>query len=272
MYQCPLCQRPLTATDKLFSCSQNHSFDIAKEGYVNLLPVQQKNSKAPGDNKEMMQARRDFLHAGWYQPLADAVCKMLQPLQIKQLLDLGCGEGYYSGQIQQALPQCQIYGLDISKNAIKQAAKSNKSLQFCVASAFKLPFIDQCFDSIVRIYAPSAADELVRVLKQDGYLLTVTPGPEHLFEMKQAVYAEPRLHDDAIEQIAGFNHQQRQRLSFSLDFSQPADVLALIQMVPLAWKFTAELKQQFAEQFSNNSSSNSNGISIDFLLDLYQLA
>jgi 23S rRNA (guanine745-N1)-methyltransferase len=264
MYQCPLCQSPLSLTSKQYRCHQNHSFDIAKEGYVNLLPVQQKNSKAPGDNKAMIQARRDFLHAGWYQPLADAVVKMLQPLGIKQLLDLGCGEGYYSSHIQQALPHCQLYGIDISKNAVKLAAKANKQIQFSVASAYKLPFLDNAFDGIVRIYAPSTADELSRVLKSGGHLVTVTPGPEHLFEIKQAVYTEPRLHDDAIASIDGFSHQQRQRLSFSLHFTQPADVLALIQMVPLAWKFTAELKQQFAEQTT--------AIKIDFLLDLYQLA
>lgn len=263
MYQCPLCHSLLTVSSKQYRCQQNHSFDIAKEGYVNLLPVQQKNSKAPGDNKAMIQARRDFLHAGWYQPLADAVLKILQPLGLQQLLDLGCGEGYYSGQIQQALPDCQLYGIDISKNAVRLAAKANKQIQFSVASAYKLPFVDNAFAGIVRIYAPSAADELSRVLKPGGYLLTVTPGPEHLFEVKQAVYAQPRLHDDAIASIAGFNHLQRQKLSFSLHFSQAADVLALIQMVPLAWKFSAELKQQFAEQ--------TRSIKIDFLLDLYQL-
>ncbi|MGI5308712.1 23S rRNA (guanine(745)-N(1))-methyltransferase [Rheinheimera sp. WS51] len=264
MYQCPLCQNPLVLDNKLYRCAQNHCFDIAKEGYVNLLPVQQKNSKAPGDNKEMMQARRDFLHAGWYQPLADAVAKLLQQYNVKQLLDLGCGEGYYSGRIQQALPDCQLHGLDISKTAIKFAAKANKQISFCVASAYKLPFIDNAFDSIVRIYAPSEATELARVLQQDGYLLTVTPGPQHLFEIKQAVYANPRLHDDAIEAIAGFKHIKRQSLSFNLNFEQASDVLALIQMVPLAWKFTPEQKHQFAKQAKS--------ISIDFLLDLYQLA
>ena len=262
MYQCPLCQNPLVIANKLYRCEQNHCFDIAKEGYVNLLPVQQKNSKAPGDNKEMMQARREFLQAGWYQPLADAVCKMLQPLASQKLLDLGCGEGYYSSKIQQALPECDIYGVDIAKNAIKIAAKANKQIQFCVASAYKLPFSDNTFDSIVRIYAPSEAGELARVLQQKGYLLTVTPGPQHLFEIKQAVYANPRLHDDAISTIDGFNHQQRQRLSFKLHFNRAEDVAALIQMVPLAWKFTTEQKQHFAKQTKT--------ISIDFLLDLYQ--
>ncbi|WNO61643.1 23S rRNA (guanine(745)-N(1))-methyltransferase [Rheinheimera sp. MMS21-TC3] len=262
MYQCPLCQNPLVIDNKLYRCGQNHCFDIAKEGYVNLLPVQQKNSKAPGDNKEMMQARREFLQAGWYQPLADAVCKLLQPLACQKLLDLGCGEGYYSSKIQQALPECAVYGLDIAKNAIKIAAKANKKIQFCVASAYHLPYSDQAFDTVVRIYAPSTAAELARVMTPSGHLLTVTPGPEHLFEIKQAVYQQPRLHDDAIITIDGFNHQQRQRLSFKLHFNQAADVLALIQMVPLAWKFTAEQKQHFAEQTKT--------ISIDFLLDLYQ--
>lgn len=262
MYICPLCSEPLGLHAQHYQCANRHNFDIAREGYVNLLPVQHKSSKDPGDNKAMMQARRSFLHAGWYQPLADALTAMLAPLQPGTLLDLGCGEGYYSQQIQQALPQCQLYGLDISKPAIKFAAKASLKGRFCVASAYQLPFASNSFDAIVRIYAPSLAAELQRVIKAGGYLLTVTPGPEHLLQIKQAIYDEVRLHDDSISQLAGFAHIKRQRLQFSLQFTQSEQVLALIQMVPLAWKFSAEQQNQFANTLPV--------ISIDFLLDLYQ--
>src|SRR5690606_4067516 len=94
MYLCPLCQQPLHLSAKQYQCANRHSFDIAREGYVNLLPVQHKNSKDPGDNKDMMQARRDFLHAGWYAPLAQAVSDTVTKLAPDTLLDLGCGEGY----------------------------------------------------------------------------------------------------------------------------------------------------------------------------------
>jgi 23S rRNA (guanine745-N1)-methyltransferase len=262
MYRCPLCQQPLTLTDSQYRCPNHHSFDIAREGYVNLLPVQQKNSKDPGDNKDMMTARRTFLTAGWYAALADAVAATLASLTPAKVLDLGCGEGYYTALMQQALPNSQLYGVDISKSAIKFAAKANRKIKFSVASAYQLPFADGSFDAIVRIYAPSKAEELKRLLLQGGYLLTVTPGPRHLLEIKQAVYDTVRLHDDAIATLDGFSHINRQRLEFSLSFSQGTDVLALVQMVPLAWKFTAEHKQQFADSLP--------AISVDFLLDLYQ--
>ena len=262
MYLCPLCQQPLSLHEKQYQCQNRHSFDVAREGYVNLLPVQQKNSKDPGDNKEMMQARRDFLNADWYAPLAQAVTATLSELRPDTILDLGCGEGYYSGHIKQALFAAQIFGVDISKAAIKFAAKTKPAIAFSVASAYQLPFADASFDAIVRIYAPSKATELQRLLKPGGHLLTVTPGPYHLVQIKQAIYDEVRLHDDAVAETPGFVHINRQRLQFELTFTRSADLLALVQMVPLAWKFNAEQKQQFADSLQ--------AISVDFLLDLYQ--
>ena len=264
MYLCPLCQQPLLLTDNYYQCANRHSFDLAREGYVNLLPVQQKNSKDPGDNKAMMQARRSFLQAGWYAPLAKAVTTMLAPLPAHSILDLGCGEGYYTAFIKQARPQSQLYGVDISKSAIKFAAKANRDIQFSVASAYQLPFADNSFAAIVRIYAPSKPEELQRLLKPQGYLITVSPGPQHLLEIKQAVYDEVQLHSDAIAEIPMLTHLTRQRLQFTLRFEKADDVSALIQMVPLAWKFSAEQKQQFAATLPD--------ISVDFLLDVYQKA
>ncbi|MBZ9610273.1 23S rRNA (guanine(745)-N(1))-methyltransferase [Rheinheimera maricola] len=264
MYLCPLCQQPLMLNDKQYQCGNRHSFDIAREGYVNLLPVQQKNSKDPGDNKEMMLARRAFLQAGWYAPLAQAIINTLKPLGANTLLDLGCGEGYYTALLKQALPQLRLFGVDISKTAIKFAAKSHRDIAFSVASAYQLPFADNSFDAIVRIYAPSKAEELTRLINKGGHLITVTPGPAHLVEIKQAVYAQVQLHDDTIASLDGFAHLSRERLQFQLTFDHAADLLALVQMVPLAWKFSAEQKQQFADSLP--------AISIDFLLNLYQLS
>jgi len=262
MYLCPLCQQPLSLHDKHYQCPQRHSFDIAREGYVNLLPVQNKKSKDPGDNKEMMQARRDFLQAGWYAPLAQAVNTIWASLSPTTLLDIGCGEGYYTNHVKQTLPGCDIYGVDISKSAIKFAAKACPAIKFSVASAYQLPFEDHSFDGILRIYAPSKPEELQRLIKPAGHLLTVTPGPEHLVEIKHAVYENVRLHDDAIATIPGFTHLSRQSLRYQLPFSQEKDVLALIQMVPLAWKFSPVQKQQFA--------ASTPAISVEFSLDLYQ--
>jgi 23S rRNA (guanine745-N1)-methyltransferase len=266
MYRCPLCQQHLTQQHNSFVCASNHSFDIAKEGYLHLLPVQQKNSKVPGDSALMMQSRRDFLNAGYYQPLSDAVNQIFSEVLPAQasLLDLGCGEGYYSNRLMQALANKELglYGLDIAKTAIKKAAKSYPAIKFCVASAWHLPFADQSFDAALKLCAPCEPDELARVLKTDGLLLTVTPAPQHLIEIKQQVYSSVRLHSDQIEAIAGFEHQQRHELQLQLTHL-PADmVLNLLEMTPLAWKFKPEQKQMFA--------ASSPQISLNFYLDLYR--
>ncbi|GGW62954.1 23S rRNA (guanine(745)-N(1))-methyltransferase [Alishewanella tabrizica] len=263
MYLCPLCQLPLTLSSRHYQCANKHSFDVAKEGYVNLLPVQQKKSLDPGDNSEMMQARRAFLEAGWYQRVAEEVATMLQPANPQQILDLGCGEGYYSGILQRQLAPKQLYGIDISKAAIRYAAKHYPNATFAVASAYQLPFAADQFDAIVRIYAPSLLSELQRVLNVGGYLLTVTPAPAHLVQIKQAIYPHVKLHSDAIEQLAGFQHCERKQLRFTLDQLTAADLDHLLTMVPLGWKFNAATKTQFIESKP--------AIECDFYLDLYQL-
>jgi 23S rRNA (guanine745-N1)-methyltransferase len=266
MYRCPLCQQNLTQHHNSFVCASNHSFDLAKEGYLHLLPVQQKNSKVPGDSPLMMQSRRDFLNAGYYQPLSDAVNQYFSAVLPPQpvVLDLGCGEGYYSNRLMQALAnkELRLYGLDIAKTAIKKAAKSYPAIRFCVASAWHLPFADQSFDAALKLCAPCEPEELARVLKTDGLLLTVTPAPEHLLEIKQQVYSSVRLHSDQIEAIPGFEHQERQELKLQLA-DLPADmVLNLLEMTPLAWKFKPEQKQIFA--------ASSPQISLNFYLDMYR--
>lgn len=262
MYLCPLCQLPLTLNQRQYQCTNKHSFDLAKEGYVNLLPVQQKKSLDPGDNSEMMQARRAFLQAGWYAEVAEQAATMLSAYKPQQLLDLGCGEGYYSGLLQQQLAPQQLHGIDISKAAIRFAAKHYPKAHFAVASAYQLPFAAEQFDAIARIYAPSLLSELQRVLKVGGYLLTVTPAPAHLLQIKQALYSEVKLHSSDIAQLAGFQHMQRQQLSFTLAQLSAEDLTHLITMVPLGWKFNGETRANFI-----NSQPM---IQCDFYFDLYQ--
>ena len=137
-YSCPLCHAPLSRSDNHYSCPQRHQFDLAKEGYVNLLPVQFKRSRDPGDSAEMMQARRAFLDAGHYQPLRDAIVDALTQRQITEdaaILDIGCGEGYYTHAFADALAGCKTFGLDVAKVAIKAAARRYPQVTFCVASS-----------------------------------------------------------------------------------------------------------------------------------------
>ncbi|KKO46944.1 23S rRNA methyltransferase [Arsukibacterium ikkense] len=263
MYTCPLCQQNLQLINRQYQCASKHSFDLAKEGYVNLLPVQQKNSKDPGDNKAMMQARRAFLQSAAYQPLSDALNQVVQNAVPSTVLDLGCGEGYYSGRLQQALSNdTTLNGIDISRAAIKYAARHYPAIRFAVASAYQLPFAAHYFDTVIRIYAPSDNHELQRIIQPQGLLISVSPGPAHLVEMKQAVYREVKLHDDKVKPEPGFSHISRQRLSYPLLITAPEQLDNLLQMVPLAWKFTPENRSAFV--------TSTKQISIDFLLDVYQ--
>lgn len=144
-FSCPLCHQPLAHVNNSFICPQRHQFDVAKEGYVNLLPVQHKRSRDPGDSAEMMQARRAFLDAGHYQPLRDAIVEQLSArldASATSILDIGCGEGYYTHAFAGALPTATTYGLDVAKVAIKAAARRYPQVTFCVASSHRLPFAD----------------------------------------------------------------------------------------------------------------------------------
>ena len=257
-YICPICQLPLAQNQSnAWCCTNNHQFDTAKEGYVNLLPVQKKKSKDPGDNKEMMMARREFLNKGHYQALSDKVNQLAKEYQpkAKAILDIGCGEGYYShrliNQLHQTQSDCQLWGLDISKIAIKYAAKKYPDMHFCVASVFEMPFIENSFDLAIRIYAPSKVEELQRVIKPEGILITVSPGPKHHFAIKQKIYEKPRLHPQESLVLEGFDYLGQHSLEYMLPLTDESDIEHLLNMTPYAWKLSLSQKQQMAEEGLN---------------------
>jgi len=246
-YICPICQTPLLQhlPTQSYQCSNNHHFDIAKEGYVNLLPAQHKKSKEPGDSKEMMRARRNFLEAGFYQPVAQAITNIidqhLADTLKPRILDMGCGEGYYSRQIE-ILTQhdkLDLHGLDIAKNAILAAAKKQPTAHFIVASSERMPYSDGFFNLLLRVYAPSNNSEIKRLLKTNGYLLTVTPGPRHLWQLKEFIYQDTKEHDTQAPLPEGFENIASQKVSYTITPDQEQR-LALLQMTPFAWQATEQ--------------------------------
>ncbi|MDY1038237.1 23S rRNA (guanine(745)-N(1))-methyltransferase [Lelliottia sp. CFBP8978] len=251
-FSCPLCHALLTHAENSFTCPQGHRFDKAKEGYVNLLPVQHKRSRDPGDSAEMMQARRAFLEAGHYQPLRDAVAKWLSMTldeKASSILDIGCGEGYYTAAFAKvaASKGAQTFGLDVSKSAIRAAAKRYPQVTFCVASSHRLPFEEASQDAIIRIYAPCKAEELARVVKPGGWVVTVTPGPKHLMEMKGLIYDEVHLHAAHSEQLAGFTLKEEQSLGYEMRL-KGEEAVALLQMTPFAWRAKQSVWDTLAKQ------------------------
>ncbi len=195
VWRCPSCGQVLEASDDRLLCSANHSFDRAKEGYVNLLPVQKKRSKRPGDSLEMVLGRRAIHDARLYQPLAEALGDVVSARpEVRTLLDIGCGEGFYGGVLSCRLPYLVLYGVDVAKPAIKLAAKTYPQHRYAVASSRDLPVMTSSIDMALCVFSPSNDAEISRVLRPGGFYLEVGPAPEHLWQLKSALYEQPRQH------------------------------------------------------------------------------
>lgn len=262
-YICPICQTGLTFTQSSYRCSNNHCFDQAKEGYVNLLPVQLKHSKQPGDNKAMVNARRDFLSQGYYQPLVEQLLLLQKKYSINngKVLDAGCGEGYYTHQ--HVNHDHTVYGVDIAKEAVKKAAKKYKSAHFSVATLSHLPFSDSYFNWIFSVYAPILEQEFTRVLANEGYLLTVTPGKRHLYELKDIIYQSAQEHDDEKEVIQSLTLIHEQHVSYAMTIKTADDLLNLLSMTPFAFKASAQALETIGKQVNFICQAN-------FVIRLYQ--
>src|SRR5699024_11126334 len=159
---CPVCGLPLVRGDHALRCAAGHSFDVARQGYVNLLTVSQKHSKSPGDTREQVQARRAFLAGGYYRPIAETLCRLAAPLGPKTVVDAGCGEGYYLAALQEALPGADCLGLDISKEAVRCAAGAHKSIAWITATAAAIPLTGASCDLVLSLFALTAAGEFNR--------------------------------------------------------------------------------------------------------------
>lgn len=264
-YRCPLCCVQLTLRNKTYRCDNNHCFDLAKEGYVNLLPVQYKHSKSPGDNKEMVIARREFLDKGFYTPLIDKLINLYQEFASDNaiMLDAGCGEGFYTHQHKTV--SNTVYGIDISKTAVKIAAKRYKECSFSVGTLSLLPFNDNAIDWITSIYAPILEKEFYRVLKKDGYLLTVTPAENHLFELKSLIYKNVKEHDTSRIPVEKIQLVKEERLNYQMNFNNGEDITNLLSMTPFAFKATPELLSDLKQKTEFNCQA-------DFLIRLYKKA
>jgi 23S rRNA (guanine745-N1)-methyltransferase len=246
VWVCPFCQQDLNfiAAEKAWHCDNKHSFDCAKEGYVNLLPSNKKHSADPGDSAEMIAARRNIHSAEIYRPLADAVLAVIADAgSPATVLDLGCGEGYYAGAIQQAFTDANVCGVDISKSAVRLAAKHYPDIEFAVASSFALPVAPASQNVVVRIFAPSQDSEVIRVLKPGGFYLEVTPAPMHLWVLREALYDVPKAHEDSREKFPYLQLVKSSSCEFNVDLSQRL-LRELLAMTPFAHRGHREKRER----------------------------
>ena len=238
---CPVCGRSLQREATCWRCDSRHSFDVARQGYVNLLTVDRKHARHPGDTKEMVAARKAFLDAGYYAPIAQKVAELAAPLAPLAVLDAGCGEGYYLTQLQQALPQTEFAGIDISKDAVRFAAVRNKHALWLTGTAAALPFSNGSFDGVLSMFALTVESEFSRVLRPNGWYLQVLAGPEHLMGLKQIIYPEilrkeKTMHAD----LAGFCLEQSELLEFTFSLEEQAQVQNLLSMTPHFWRISKD--------------------------------
>lgn len=246
--RCPLCALPLPAEAGTWRCGNGHSFDVAREGYVNLLPVQQKKSLSPGDSADSLRARRAFLQAGHYQSLRDAVVAQLRPLAAQSLLDIGSGEGYYTAAMQPVA--ADITGIDIAKPGIQMAARSLPGMTWLVASAAALPLADASIDVVTSLFSPLPIAEMTRVLRPGGHVLAVTPAPDHLWQLRNGLFETVRAHepDKFLKDFeAGYELVARQEVRAPLQLDNTS-LRNLLSMTPYAWKARPERREALEQQ------------------------
>jgi len=237
---CPICREELKKSEHSWVCLNLHSFDIARQGYVNLLTVQQKHSLHPGDTRQQVLARRSFLDGGFYAPIADALCALAAENDCSgPILDVGCGEGYYSVRLAKAL-DAELIGLDISKEAVRCAAGRYKDALWLCATASQLPVKEHSIGLVTSLFSLTMPDAFRKVLKPDGAFIQVLANADHLLGLKSIIY--PSLTNKAKEitpEVPGFRLEQSQPLRFSFTV-EGEQVQNLLSMTPHVYRISRE--------------------------------
>lgn len=243
---CPVCGCVLRRVDREYRCENRHSFDIARQGYVNLLTVQQKKSLHPGDTREQVLSRRAFLESGFYAPIAQTLCQTALELQLcGPVLDVGCGEGYYSSQLAQAMGT-SLTGLDISKEAVRCAAGKYKDALWLCGTAAHLPVADNAAGVLTSLFALTMPEEFRRVLKPGGFFFQVLVAEDHLMGLKSIIYPELKHKEkNTVPEVPGFTLVKSVPIRF--DFTVEGEqVQNLLSMTPHVYRISKEGAQRLA--------------------------
>ena len=248
LFVCPKCSAPLSECEGRAVCPLAHSYDRARGGYYNLLLGA--SAHTHGDNKEMVLARRAFLGAGYYSPLAERVSALVlaSAPEGARVLDIGLGEGYYTDFIERALLSrdgyTRVAGFDISKDAVRVAGGKNKRISLAVASAYRMPISDRAVDVAVNMFSPLALSETRRVLKSGGSFIMAIPGRRHLYALKAAIYDNPYENEVADTALDGFTLECEETLSYQMELSDSETLRSLFMMTPYAYRTGARERER----------------------------
>ncbi len=254
---CPICRAPLAFFSNnrgggSYQCASRHTFDRARQGYTNLLTGRAAGQH--GDNSEMIAARRRFLDGGYYAPLCHALIREASGLFLQNghVLDAGCGEGYYTNALLEALSPLYAHGwgIDISREALRaacqrEAVKSGR-LSLFAAGVYEMPFADNAFDMVINFFAPLATEEYLRVLTDRGVLIMAIPAARHLWEMKAILYDTPRENEVADFALDGFTLLSDTRVTCPMNLPDAETIAALFSMTPYYYRTPAAGRARLA--------------------------
>lgn len=258
LLRCTTCHQRLERGQHDYRCVNGHLFDIARQGYVNLLLSHQMRSKEPGDSVQMVQSRRKFLNRGFYDSVSAALNEIVGLNALGQrsgfinVLDAGCGEGFYTKRLKDflglrfgAATDQRFYGVDISKPAIRMATQHDRAITWVVASVLDLPVMTSTLDLVMSVFAVPNYQEFSRVLKEDGKLVMVTPGPRHLLSLRKIIYTEVFEHS-LVKSLRGseglFSRVDSTAVAYRLVLDDWEDIMNLLTMTPYYWNINLEQK------------------------------
>lgn len=268
---CPVCaeKHGAAAAEPMFKdggalkCPKGHCFDVSSKGYVNLLLSQHKNVKDPGDSKEMAAARRLFLSSGAYEPLLGGLCsaakELCKKISAPIVADCGCGEGYYTAGIYDALCESSnptVFAVDISKNVLAAAKPrfAGKNIFAAAASCFRMPLENSSVDLAAVIFAPFCKEELLRIVKDGGYIITAIPAREHLYELKQILYRSPYYNEVKPYDIDGLEFVGKKEINCDVTITNQEMLNALFMMTPYYYKTSPSDSSALFSYFGTHST------------------
>lgn len=260
---CPVCGNILKNHNNRYQCDNNHCFDIAREGYVNLITGKRKSGDRMGDNKDMALSRKRFLEKGYFSPLKDEIIKVIkeQGKDDPVVCDICCGEGWYSDEIIKEVP-CRMYCFDLSKEMVRLAAKRKNGATCFVANLSRIPLRDACTDIGFHLFAPFHEKEFSRIIKDNGIILTAVAGENHLYEIKEILYDTPYKNDEEPPVTQSLVLKEKRKVSGKIELFSKEDIDALFRMTPYYYR-TDEKDKAKLEAFDRLS------VTVEFVIYIY---